>query len=130
MKWKYLLSSGLSPGALTQDVVQVKGDVALLNSSLHLLGELGGKNSHESLGGKPVLCSLLVISLRHIVKHKMSSLVDVVDDLSEVGLEVSLGEVLQIGQSCWWNVSLPLKISFTIVNHFSDILVLFTESSE
>merc|ERR1719461_1192351 len=73
---------------------------------------------------------LAKFSLGHVVKHKVGGLVDVVDDLSEVALEVGLGQVLQVRQSCWGNVSLPLKVTLTIINHIPDILVLLAEGSE
>ena len=53
-----------------------------------------------------------MVSLGHVVEHQVGGLVDVVDDLTKVRLEVCLGEVLQVGQSCWGDVSLPLEVSF------------------
>ena len=96
MKERNFLSSRLGPGTLTQDVVQIQGDVALLDQTFNLLGQLHGEDPHEGLGGEPVLGPLLVVSLGHIVEHKVSGLVDVVDDLAEVGLEVGLSQVLQV----------------------------------
>merc|ERR1711988_195008 len=80
----------------------------------------GRQDSHEGLGGKPVLGSLLVVSLGHVTEHGVGGLVDVVDDLSEVGLEVSLGEVLKVCQGGSRDVSLPLELAFTLFHNVSE----------
>merc|ERR1711884_275317 len=60
----------------------------------------------------------------------MRGLVDVVDNLAEVGLEVGLGQVLQVGERCRGNVSLPLEVTFAGLDHIPDVLVLLAEGSE
>ena len=86
----------LTPGALTQDVVKVQSDGLLLNQGFNFSFKISRQDSHQGLGGKPILGPLLVVSLRHIGEHGVGSLVDVVDDLAEVGLEVSGGQRLKI----------------------------------
>ena len=120
----------LAPGTLTEDLIEVQGDFTLLNQTFDFLGKFWWQNPHQSLGGEPVLGSLLVVSLRHVTEHNVSSLVDVVDDLAKVGFEVGGGQVLQVRQSCGGNISLPLKITLACFNHISDAAVLLTEGSE
>merc|ERR1711923_182110 len=98
----------LSPGTLTKDVVQVQGDGLFLNQGFNFSFKISRQDSHQGLGGKPVLGSLLVVSLRHIGEHGVGCLVDVVDDLAQVGLEVGGGEGLEVSQSSGGDVSLPL----------------------
>merc|ERR1711988_1907191 len=80
----------------------------------------GRQDSHEGLGGKPVLGSLLVVSLGHVTEHGVGGLVDVVDDLSKVGLEVGLGKVLKVGQGGSGDVSLPLQSALAFLLHVLD----------
>ena len=97
--WSLSLSLGfLAPGALAQDLVQVQGDRLLLDEPLHLGLQPRGQDPHEGLRGEPVLGALLVVALGHVGKHGVGRLVDVVDDLAEVGLEVAGGEGLQVGE--------------------------------
>ena len=93
------LGSGLNPGALAQDLIEVQGNLLLLNQSLNLSLVSLGQDPHQGLGGEPVLGSLFVVTLGHVSEHLVSSLVNVMDDLTKVGLEVSLGKVLQVSQS-------------------------------
>ena len=105
---KCLSLESLTPGALTQDVVEVQGDGLFLNQSFDFSFKISRQDSHEGLGGEPVLGSLLVVSLGHVGEHGVGGLVDVVDDLAKVGLEVGGGERLEVGESCGWDISLPL----------------------
>merc|ERR1712038_2011018 len=52
------------------------------------------------------------------------------DDLAKVGLEVSLGEVLQVGERCGGNVPLPLEVALSCFNHISDSFILLTKLSK
>ena len=88
----------LDPGAGAKDLIEVQGHVPLLNQALDLLPVGLGKDPHQGLGGEPVLGSLLVVTLGHVREHLVGGLVDVMDDLTEVGLEVSLGQVFQVSQ--------------------------------
>merc|ERR1719507_2367451 len=105
----FMLTILLTPGTLTQDVVEVQSDGLLVNEPLHLSFKISRQDSHQSLGGKPVLGSLHVVSLGHVREHGVGGLVDVVDDLAKVGLEVSGGERLQVGESGSRDISLPLQ---------------------
>merc|ERR1712003_317755 len=100
------------------------GDSVLLNKSLDLSLKISRQDSHQGLGGKPVLGSLLVVTLGHVSKHGVGSLVDVVDDLAKVGLEVCGGEVLKVGQGSSGDVSLPLKSALAFLHHSPEVLVL------
>ena len=82
------LGSGLQPGALTQDLIEVQSDLTLLNQTLHFLLVTLREDPHQGLGGKPVLGSLLVVTLGHVIEHKMSCLVNVMNDLAKIALEV------------------------------------------
>merc|ERR1712165_572596 len=115
---------GFNPGADAQDLVKVEGHLTLLNQSLHLPSLSVREDSHQSLGGEPVLGSLLVVPLGHVREHLVGGLIDVMDDLAEVSLEVALGEVLQVGQGGWRDVSLPLEVSLPSVHHGSQAAVL------
>ena len=95
-RYRECLLLRLDPGAGTEDLIQVQGHAAFLNQTLNLLLVGLGEDPHQGLGGEPVLCSLLVISLGHVIEHEMSGLVDVVDDLSEVTLEVLSGESFKV----------------------------------
>merc|ERR1719282_121698 len=117
----------LDPGAYTEDLIEVKRDLALLNQTLHLGPHSSGQDPHQSLGSKPVLGSLLVVSLGHVGEHLVSSLVDVVDDLTQVGLEVLGGQTLEVVEGCWGNVSLPLQVSLASLHQLSQTWVLIDE---
>merc|ERR1719213_702239 len=73
-----------------------------------------------SLGGEPVLGSLLVVTLGHVSEHGVGGLVDVMDDLAKIGLEVGLGKVLKVCQGGSGDVSLPLELAFTLFHHVSE----------
>merc|ERR1719228_2034972 len=118
------------PGALAQNLIEVESDGFLLNQALHLGLLLGGQNPHQSLGGKPVLGTLLVVALGHIGEHDVGGLVDVMDDLAQVALEVSRGELLKVGQGGRRNVTLPLQVALASVNESSQVGVLLHEGSE
>merc|ERR1719195_907643 len=109
---------------MIKDVIKVKSDGLFLNKSLNLSLQISRQDSHEGLGGKPVLGSLLVVSLGHVTEHGVGGLVDVVDDLSKVGLEVSLGEVLKVGQGGSGDVSLPLQSALAFLHHVSEVVLL------
>merc|ERR1719500_771409 len=126
----FMLTILLTPGTLTQDVVEVQSDGLLVNEPLHLSFKISRQDSHESLGGKPVLGSLLVVSLGHVREHGVGGLVDVVDDLAKVGLEVSGGERLQVGESGSWDISLPLQPALAFINHASQACVFLHELNE
>merc|ERR1719507_2845902 len=126
----FMLTILLAPGTLTQDVVEVQGDGLLVNEALHLSFQISRQDSHESLGGEPVLGSLLVVSLGHVGEHGVGGLVDVVDDLAEVGLEVSGGQILQVGEGGSGDVSLPLEPALSLINHTSESGVLLHELNE
>merc|ERR1711990_1098703 len=126
----FMLTFLLTPGALTQDVVEVQGDRLFVNETLHLSFKISRQDSHESLGGEPVLGPLLVVSLGHVGEHGVGGLVDVVDDLAEVGLEVSGGQRLQVGKSGSWDISLPLEPTLALINHGSQAFVLLHELNE
>merc|ERR1719483_530187 len=88
------------------------------------------QDPHQGLGSKPVLCPLLVISLGHVTKHEVSSLINVMDDLAKVALEVLGGKTLQVGKSCCRDVSLPLQVSFPSINKSSKTSILLHELSK
>ena len=117
----FMLTILLTPGALTQDVVEVQGDGLFLNQSFNFSFKISRQDSHEGLGGEPVLGSLLVVSLRHVGEHGVGGLVDVVDDLAQVGLEVSGGQRLQVGESGSWDVSLPLEFTLALHHHVPEL---------
>merc|ERR1711997_287975 len=125
-----MLTFLLTPGALTQDVVEVQGDGLFLNQSFDFSFKISRQDSHESLGGKPVLGSLLVVSLGHVGEHGVGGLVDVVDDLAKVGLEVGGGERLEVGESSSWDISLPLEPALAFINHAPQTAVLLHELNE
>merc|ERR1712089_25671 len=106
-----MMHDSLSPRALTEDLVQIKGNSSLLDEYLHLSLESSRKDPHQSLGCKPILGPLLVISLGHVREHSVSSLIDIMDDLAKVGLEVCGCKRLQVGESCSRNISLQLGVS-------------------
>ena len=101
----------LSPGTLSQNLVQVQSHGLLVDQGFYFGLEIVGQNTHQSLGGEAVLGALLVITLRHVLEQIVAGQVDVVNDLAQVLLEVSVGQVLQVVQSVLGNVSLPLKFA-------------------
>merc|ERR1711990_487631 len=125
-----MLTLLLAPGTLTQDVVEVQGDGLFLNQSFNFSFKISRQDSHESLGGKPVLGSLLVVSLGHVGEHGVGGLVDVVDDLAKVGLEVGGGERLEVGEGGRWDISLPLEPALALIDHASQSSVLLHELNE
>merc|ERR1719151_457870 len=114
----------LSPGALTKDVVKVKSDALFVDQSFDLSLKISRQDSHQGLGGEPVLGSLLVVTLGHVSEHGVGGLVDVVDDFAKVGLEVCGGEGLEVGQGGGGDVSLPLESSLALLHHGPEVLVL------
>merc|ERR1719323_2714432 len=92
--------------------------------------KISRQDSHQGLGCKSVLGSLLVISLGHVREHGVCSLVDVVDDLAQVGLEVSGGQTLQVGESSSGNVSLPLESTLALLHHLPQVGLLLHELDE
>jgi len=113
----------LSPGTLSQNLIQVQGHALLVNQSFNFGFQFVGQNSHQSLGGKPVFCSLLVIALGHVFEHIVASQIDIMDDLAQVSLEVSGGQVVQVIQSLLGNFSLPLEFTLTIIADCSQIFI-------
>merc|ERR1719414_926799 len=105
----------LSPSALAQDVVEVQGDRLLLDQPLHLAQQLLWQQPHQGLGGESVLGALFVLSLGHVSEHEVGGLVDVVDDRSQVALEVLLGQLLEVGQGRRWDVPLPLQVALALL---------------
>merc|ERR1712012_1280769 len=126
----FLLNNIFTPSTLSKNLIKIKSNFAFLNETLNFLGKFWRKNPHQSLGSKPVLGSLLVISLGHVGEHQMSSLVDVMNDLSKIGFEVSSSQIFKISQSSWRNVSLPLEVTLASINHISDGLVILTKLKE
>merc|ERR1719250_223271 len=110
----YLL--GDSPGTLAKDLIKIHGHGVGSNKTLDLCLLSRGQDPHDGLGCKPVLGSLLVVTLWHITKHDMSSLVDIMDNLAKVALEILGSKTLKVSKSCWRNVSLPLQVSFSSIN--------------
>ena len=85
---------GFNPGADSKNLIKIQRDLLVLNKPLDVSLDGCGKNPHEGLGSEPVLGPLLVVTLGHVSEHEVGGLVDVMDDLSKVGLEVSVGQVL------------------------------------
>merc|ERR1719234_228645 len=118
------------PGALAKDLIEVKADGLLLDETFHLGLHGGREDPHQSLGRKPVLGALLVVTLGHVGEHEMCGLVDVMDDLSKVLLEVARSKFLKVGQSSGRNVTLPLQVSLARINQSPQLGVLLHEGSE
>merc|ERR1739848_268528 len=93
---------GLSPGALSQDLVQIQSHGLAGDESFDFGLEVGGQNSQQGIGGKTVLGTLLVVSLGQI-------------------LEVAGGKRLQVGKGLWGDVSLPLQLSLALINDGSEL---------
>ena len=115
------------PCADSKDLIEIQGDLALLNKTLNLWLDSCRQDSHQSLGGESVLGSLLVVTLRHVGEHLVGSLVNVMDDLSKISFEISGSKILQVGKSCWWNISFPLKVSFSFINHSIQVGIVSAE---
>ena len=64
----FLLSLGLAPGALAQNLVQVQRHRLVGNQTLHLGLQGGRQHAHQGLGGKPVLGALLVVTLGQVLE--------------------------------------------------------------
>merc|ERR1719250_292104 len=124
----YLL--GDSPGTLAKDLIEIHGHGVGSYKTLNLCLLSRGQDPHDGLGCKLVLGSLLVVTLWHITKHDMSSLVDIVDNLAKVALEILGGKTLKVSKSCWRNVSLPLQVSFSSINKGSKGSIFSHELSE
>ena len=92
----------------------------MLNETFHLGPDSSGEDPHEGLGGEPVLGALLVVSLGHVGEHLVGGLVDVMDDLTKVGLEVLGSKALQVVEGCWRDVSLPLQVTLATLNQVSE----------
>merc|ERR1719220_2188540 len=115
---------------MTQDVVEVQGDRLLLDKPLHLAQQLLWQQPHQGLGGESVLGALFVISLGHVSEHEVGGLVDVVDDRSQVALEVLLGQLLEVGQGRRWDVPLPLQVALALLDEGAQSTVLLHELHE
>jgi len=120
----------LSPGTLTKDVVQVQGDGLFLNQGFNFSFKISRQDSHQGLGGKPVLGSLLVITLGHVIEHQVSGLVDVMDNLAKIALEVLGSQSLKIRERRRRDVSLPLEVTLASLNVFPHPGVLIHEGLE
>jgi len=113
----------LAPRALSQDFVEVQSDGLLVDQALNLALQGVGQDPHQSLGSEPVLGPLFVVSLRHISEHVVTGQVNIVDDLAQVGLEVGVGQVLQIVQVGLGNFTLPLQFAFAFFADGTEFLV-------
>merc|ERR1719342_112803 len=116
--------------SLAQDFIQVHGHLVVSDSLLHFGFLVGGQNPHDSLGGKSVLGTLLVVSLWHIAEHDVGSLVDIVDDLAEVGLEVLGNKILEVGKVLCGDLSLPCEVSFAGIDQGSEAGILLHKLNE
>ena len=101
----------LTPGTLSQNLVQVQSHGLSCNKAFYFSFQFVGQNSHQSLGGEPVLGTLLVITLGHVFEHIVAGQIDIVNDLAQVGFEVSGSQVVQVVQSFLGNFSLPLEFA-------------------
>ena len=105
----------LSPGALSQDLVEVQSHGLLVDQVFYLGFQFVGEDPHEGLGSEPVLGPLLVVTLRHVLEQIVSGQVDIVNDFAQVLFEVGVGQVLEVVQSVLGNVSLPLKLALALL---------------
>jgi hypothetical protein len=105
----------LTPGTLSQNLVQVQSHCLSGNQAFYFSFQFVGQNSHQGLGGEPVLGSLFVITLGHVFEHIVSGQIDIVNDLAQVGFEVSGGQVVQVVQGILRNFSLPLEFTFAVI---------------
>jgi len=108
----------LAPGALSQNFVQVQSHGFLVDQAFNFALQVIGEDPHQGLGSEPVLGTLFVVALWHVFEKVVAGQVDVVNDLAQVLLEVSVGQVLQVVQSVLRNISLPLELAFAI---FTDL---------
>ena len=112
-----------APRALTQDLVEVQSDVLLVDQSLDLALQRVRQDPHQSLGSEPILGALFVVSLGHVSEHIVAGQVDIMDDFAQVGLEVSVSQVLQIIQVSFGNFTLPLQFAFAFFADCAQLLV-------
>jgi len=111
----------LTPGTLSQNLVQVQSHGLSCNKAFYFSFQFVGQNSHQSLGGEPVLGALLVITLGHVFEQIVAGQIDVVNDLAQVTLEIGIGQSNQVIQSVLGNVSLPLKSALTLITELSQV---------
>ena len=112
---------------MAQYLIQIQGYLLAFDQRLHFSFGVSWKESHHGLGSKSVFCSLFVISLRHITKHNMCSLVDIMDDLAHISLEILGSKTLKVSKSSWRYISLPLKIAFSSFNETSQTCIFLLE---
>merc|ERR1719414_1602903 len=105
----------LSPGALSQDFVQVQSHGLLVDQVFYLGFQFVREDPHQSLRSKPVLGTLLVVTLRHVLEKVVSGQVDIVNDFAQVLFEVGIGQVLQVIQSVLGNVTLQLQFALAFL---------------
>jgi len=115
----------LTPGTLSQNLVQVQSHGLSCNKAFYFSFQFVGQNSHQSLGGKPVLGTLLVITLGHVFEHIVAGQIDIVNDLAQVGFEVSGSQVVQVVQSFLGNFSLPLEFAFAFITDIPQFFLRF-----
>merc|ERR1719318_807544 len=60
---------------------------------------------------------LLVISLGHVTEHSVGGLVDVVDDLAEVGLEIRSSKRFKVSKSGSRDISFPLELALSFLDN-------------
>ena len=65
-----------------------------------------------------------MVSLGHVSKQIVSSQINVVNDFAQIGMEIRVGEVLQVLQVLGWDVSLPLQFTLALLADGSEVLVL------
>jgi len=130
LKYHDLQRFSLAPGALSQNLVQVQSHGFLVDQAFYFVLQFVGEDPHQGLGGEPVLGALLVIALRHVFEEVVAGQVDVVDDLAQVLLEVSVSQVLQVVQSVLRNISLPLELAFAIFTDLPQRGILIHPSHE
>ena len=120
----------LSPGALSQDLVEVQSHGLLVDQVFYLGFQFVGEDPHEGLGSEPVLGPLLVVTLWHVLEQIVSGQVDIVNDFAQVLFEVGVGQVLEVVQSVLGNVSLPLKLALAFLADLSQAGVLLHPGHE
>ena len=108
---------------MSQDFVEVQSDGLLVDQALDLALQGVGQNPHQSLGGEPVLGPLFVITLWHISEHVVTGQVNIVDDLAQVGLEIGIGQVLQVVQVGLRDLALPLQFALAFFADGTELLV-------
>merc|ERR1719414_1794236 len=87
----------LSPGALSQDFVQVQSHGLLVDQVFYLGFQFVREDPHQGLRSKPILGTLLVVTLRHVLEKVVSGQVDIVNDFAQVLFEVGVGQVQALG---------------------------------